>query len=353
MLGAIESLLSAVVADGMAGTRHDSNQELIGQGIANIVTPLFGGFAATGAIARTATNIRNGATSPLAGIVHAVTLITVLLFLAPLASSIPLAALAAILFVVAWNMSEVKHFAHILKNAPTADRVLVITFLLTVFADLVVAVNVGVILAILHFLRRMVETVETQPVNAQALKGELSEHGLSELPPGVLVYEIAGPMFFGAVENFERALLQTHTDPKTLIIRLRRVPFMDITGLQMLEEVIRKLHQRGVRVLLCEATPRVRAKLRNAGVLEVLRDEDYGETFNAALTQAGVGQSAHEPVQDGLGEIARRFTTRAKTTFTTERTDAVLLDADSLLICEPAHANRNTVARRALGALRR
>ena len=290
MLGAIESLLSAVVADGMAGTRHDSNQELIGQGIANIVVPLFGGFAATGAIARTATNIRNGATSPLAGGAHALTLIAVLLFLAPLASSIPLAALAAILFVVAWNMSEVKHFAHILKKAPSADRaILVITFGLTVFADLVVAVNIGVILAILQFLRRMSEAVETQPVHAAQLKGELGELGLSELPQGVIVYEIAGPIFFAAVENFQRVLLQTHTDPKALIIRLRHVPFMDITGLQTLEEVIRELHQRGVRVLLCEANNRVSAKLRNAGILELLEDRECGERFTAALTRAGPG----------------------------------------------------------------
>jgi SulP family sulfate permease len=173
MLGAIEALLSAVVADGMSGTKHDSNQELIGQGLANIVTPFFGGFAATGAIARTATNIRNGATSPLAGIMHAITLIAVLLFLAPLASDIPLAALAAILFVVAWNMSEVKHFSHLLKTAPIADRlILVITFVLTVFADLVVAVNVGMILAILHFLRRMSDAVETLPVDETELHTE-------------------------------------------------------------------------------------------------------------------------------------------------------------------------------------
>ncbi|MGP1665658.1 MAG: SulP family inorganic anion transporter, partial [Rhodanobacter sp.] len=248
------------VADGMSGTRHNSNQELIGQGIANIVTPLFGGFAATGAIARTATNIRNGATSPLAGIVHAAMLVGVLLFLAPLASSIPLAALAAILFVVAWNMSDVKHFSHILSRAPTADRViLVITFLLTVFADLVVAVNVGVILAMLQFLRRMSEVVETQQVDTQVLQTELAQHGVDHLPPGTVVYEIDGPMFFGAVENFERALLQTHTDPKTLIIRLRRVPFIDITGIQMLEEVTGKLRMRGVKVVLCEANERVLA----------------------------------------------------------------------------------------------
>jgi SulP family sulfate permease len=287
MLGAIESLLSAVVADGMAGTRHDSNQELVGQGIANMVAPLFGGFAATGAIARTATNIRNGATSPLAGIVHALTLVAVLLFLAPLASSIPLAALAAILFVVAWNMSEARHFAHILKVAPTADRaILVITFLLTVFADLVVAVNVGVILAILHFLRRMAEVVETQPVDAHELRAELRQQGIEHLPPGVVVYEIAGPMFFGAVENFERALLQTHTDPRSLIIRLRRVPFMDITGIQTLQEVTGKLRERGVKVLLCEANGRVLAKLRKAHVVPGGESDFHAATLAQALQHA-------------------------------------------------------------------
>ena len=282
MLGAIESLLSAVVADGMTGQRHDSNQELIGQGIANIVAPLFAGFAATGAIARTATNIRNGGTGPLAGMVHVATLVAVVLFLAPLASHIPLAALAAILFVVAWSMSEVRHFADILKKAPRADRViLIITFLLTVFADLVVAVNVGMILAILHFLRRMAEVVETKEMDTQALQAELAQHGVERLPPGVMVYEIAGPMFFGAVENFERALLQTHTDPKALIIRLRRVPFMDITGIQTLAAVIGKLRKRGIHVVLCEANARVLGKLRKAGVLS-----ENGTVYTDQLIEA-------------------------------------------------------------------
>ena len=163
MLGAIESLLSAVVADGMAGTRHNSNQELIGQGIANILAPLFGGFAATGAIARTATNVRNGANSPLAGIMHALTLVLIILLLAPLAAAIPLCTLAAILFVVAWNMSEAKHFLHMVKHAPTADvAILLITFTLTVFTDLVVAVNIGVLLAMLTFLGKMAASVEVR-----------------------------------------------------------------------------------------------------------------------------------------------------------------------------------------------
>ncbi len=287
MLGAIESLLSAVVADGMTGSKHDSNQELIGQGIANIVTPLFGGFAATGAIARTATNVRNGATSPLAGLVHAATLVAVLVVLAPLAAGIPLAALAAILFVVAWNMSDLRRFGHILKAAPTADRViLVVTFGLTVFADLVVAVNVGVILAILQFLRRTAESVETRPVPARALKSELAQLGLAEPPPGLLVYEIDGPMFFGAVEHFERALLQTHTDPQTLIVRLGGVPFMDITGIQTLGEVLGALQRRGVRVILCEANARVLGKLKQAGVIAALGRDGYSETLASALLQA-------------------------------------------------------------------
>lgn len=284
MLGAIESLLSATVADGMTGHKHDPNQELIGQGLANIATPLFGGFAATGAIARTATNIRNGGTSPLSGIVHTLTLVAVLLFLAPLASHIPLASLAAILFVVAYNMSEAKHFAHIVARAPRADVViLLVTFALTVFADLVVAVSIGVILAFMQFLRRMADTVEVQSLDAEDLKADLQALGIAALPRDVLVYEIDGPFFFGAVENFESALKQTRTDPRTLIIRLHRVPFIDSTGLQSMEEVIDKLRKRGVRVLLCEANERVRAKLWKYGVLDALGTDGYAEKLSAHL----------------------------------------------------------------------
>lgn len=289
MLGAIESLLSAVVADGMAGTRHDSNQELVGQGIANIITPLFGGFAATGAIARTATNIRNGGTSPLAGIFHALTLLLIILFLAPLAASIPLAALAAILFMVAWNMSEVKHFVHMLTHAPRADvAILLITFVLTVFADLVVAVNIGVILATLHFLRRMSMSVEVQSQDERQIGVELIQQGLIKLPEGVLVYAIEGPFFFGAVENFERVLAQTHTDPKVVLIRLLRVPFVDMTGLQALEEAIGELQRRGVQVLLCEANPLVLGKLQRAGVIKTLGAENYCADLAGAVARADV-----------------------------------------------------------------
>jgi sulfate permease, SulP family len=285
MLGAIESLLSAVVADGMTGTRHDSNQELIGQGIANIAAPLLGGFAATGAIARTATNIRNGGSSPLSGMVHAATLVLIVLFLAPLAVDVPLAALAAILFVVAWNMSEVRHFVKIVKRAPPADvTILLVTFGLTVFADLVVAVNIGVILATLHFLRRMASSVEVRQATAQELDQEFSNYGpMPLLPPGVLVYTVEGPFFFGAVENFERALAGTHTDPRVLIIRLRWVPFIDITGIQTLEEVIQDLHRRGVRVMLTGANERVLNKLKKAGVIDLVGRDNSFQDFREAL----------------------------------------------------------------------
>jgi SulP family sulfate permease len=284
MLGAIESLLSAVVADGMTGDRHDSDQELIGQGIANLLAPLFGGFAATGAIARTATNVRNGGTGPIAGIVHALTLIAVLVLLAPLASSIPLAALAAILVVVAWNMSDSKHFAHIVRTAPVADKViLLVTFLLTVFADLVVAVNVGVLLAILQFLRRMAEAAQTNQLDDKAMLVDLREIGLSRLPTDVLVYDIAGPMFFGAVEAFEGALLHTNSSPGVLIIRMRHVPFIDATGLQTFAHVVQSLMRRGVSVVIAEANPRIVQKLRNAGILKMILEENCVQDFQQAL----------------------------------------------------------------------
>lgn len=284
MLGAIESLLSAVVADGMAGTRHDSNQELIGQGIANLATPLFGGFAATGAIARTATNIRNGGSSPLAGITHAVVLVLIILFLAPLAANIPLCALAAILFVVAYNMSELHHFKRMVQRAPRADvAILLCTFVLTVFSDLVIAVNIGVILAMLHFLRRMASSVEVQQVVGEDLENELRGKGRGHLPAGVLIYTIEGPLFFGAAETFERALAQTHSDPRLLIIRLKHVPFMDITGLQTLEEVIGQLHKRGIVVKLCEANLKVHAKLERVGILHAIGAQNYHRDLSSAL----------------------------------------------------------------------
>lgn len=284
MLGAIESLLSAVVADGMAGTKHHSNQELVGQGIANILAPLFGGIAATGAIARTATNIRNGGNSPLAGIIHAITLIIILVVLAPLASNIPLAALAAILFVVAWNMSDVRRFINMVKRAPRADVViLLITFLLTVFADLVIAVNIGVILATLYFLKRMAASVEVSPSSAREINAELSRQGEKSLPDSALVFALEGPFFFGAVENFERALAGTNTDAKYLIIRLKWVPFIDMTGIQALEDVIGALHSRNVVVMFSGANKRVDRELKKSGIIRLIGEEHYFAHFEQAL----------------------------------------------------------------------
>ena len=299
MLGAIESLLSAVVADGMAGTRHDSNQELIGQGIANVISPLFGGIAATGAIARTATNFRNGGNSPLAGVIHSITLLLILLLLAPLATRIPLCALAAILFVVAWNMSEVKHFLRMTRTAPRADVIiLLITFSLTILVDLVVAVNIGVILALLQFLRRMSTSVEIVPLSEERLIAEL-KLDRTTLPKNLLVYSIEGPLFFGAVDTLERTLGQTHSDPRTLLIRLGRVPFMDITGIQALAEAIDNFEHRSVRILLCEANPRVLLKLENAGIVDNnhLHGRYYQDISNAL--QACAEQASGSPAKPG------------------------------------------------------
>jgi SulP family sulfate permease len=287
LLGAIESLLSAVVADGMAGTRHDSNQELIGQGIANIVAPLFGGFAATGAIARTATNIRNGATSPLAGMVHSVFLILVILLLAPLASAIPLCCLSAILFVVAWNMSELPHVVRLLRGAPKVDvGILLLTFFLTVFVDLVVAVNVGVILAALFFMRRMADSVVVeQHIEVLPDSGTPGSPAL-RADDGVIIYSIDGPVFFGAAEKLERTLAHIQRPATTLVLRMGNVPFVDATGIFAIEEIINDFRRHGAHVLLVEVRPNVRYKLERGGVIAHLGQENMMATLEQALLRA-------------------------------------------------------------------
>jgi SulP family sulfate permease len=288
LLGSIESLLSAVVADGMAGTKHNSNQELIGQGIANIVAPMFGGFASTGAIARTATNIRNGATSPLAGLVHSGFLILVILLLSPLASAVPLCCLSAILFVVAWNMSEVSHVVRLIRGSPATDvAVLLITFSLTVFVDLVVAVNVGVILAALMFMRRMSLAVDVKP----DIEGSLDSTGQDRLPAGglppeVVVYSIEGPLFFGAAEKFARTLAHIQRPATTLILRMSHVPFVDATGISAIEEIITDFLKQGAAVLLSEVRPNVLHKLKRAGVIRHLGSDNATETLALAIERA-------------------------------------------------------------------
>jgi sulfate permease, SulP family len=274
LLGAIESLLSAVVADGMTGTKHDSNQELVGQGIANIFSPLFGGFASTGAIARTATNIRNGGTSPLAGLVHVATLLIIILILAPLASNIPLCALSAILFVVAYNMSEVHRFAHMVRTAPKSDTaVLSITFLLTVFGDLVIAVNIGVLLACLLFMKRMSESII---IEEQAQVEIIAETGDKDfkLPVNTVTFSMEGPFFFGAAQHLERALESAQKHADMLILRLGKVPFIDATGIQSLRDLSESCKRHQTRLVISEARPNVIKKLKASGLIGQLGKEN-------------------------------------------------------------------------------
>jgi len=286
LLGAIESLLSAVVADGMTGTRHDSNQELIGQGLANIAAPLFGGFAATGAVARTVTNIRNGATSPLAGVVHSVVLILVILLLAPLASAIPLCCLSAVLFVVAWNMSELPHVVRLVRTAPLTDvAVLMLTFLLTVFVDLVVAVNVGVIVAALLFMRRMADSVNVEMQLDPTDDGDPVE-AARHIANGVLVYSIEGPLFFGAAEKLERTLAHIQRPAKTLVLRMGNVPFLDATGIIAIEHMVADFQRHGAIVLLSELKPNVRRKLQRGGIIAQVGEARVVDTLARALELA-------------------------------------------------------------------
>jgi SulP family sulfate permease len=267
LLGAIESLLSATVADGMMGTKHDPNQELVGQGLANMGAALFGGFAATGAIARTATSIRHGGDSPLAGITHAATIVLVLLVLAPLAIYVPLTALAAVLFVVAFNMSQASRVLRVVRRAPRSDvAIMLVTLGLCVFADISIAVEVGVILALLNFFRRMTAAVEVRSLSKDEVASRLTDERDEALPAGVLVYSVEGPFFFGAVDEFESALLHTDTDPAAIVLKLLNVPFIDLTGLVALRDAVEVLDKRGVAVVLCCASEDVAARIGKAGI---------------------------------------------------------------------------------------
>ena len=285
MLGAIESLLSAVVADGMSGTKHESNTELFGQGLANIFAPLFGGIASTGAIARTATNIRQGGNSPVAGIVHAITLGAILLFLAPYAVYIPLASMAAILFVVAYNMSDVPRFIRMLILAPRPDQIiLLLTFFLTIFTDLVVAVNVGVVLAVLQFMSKMVNTIDVHEASSAELSAQI-RHEIT-IHPEIMVYTVEGPLFFGAISAFDRALNSIHKDPKYLIIRFVKVPFVDLTGLRILRGIIEELQKRGIEVLLSDVSYDIRREMYKSDFLDILGRHHMYRQFESALHKA-------------------------------------------------------------------
>lgn len=245
MLGAIESLLSAVVSDGMTGLRHDPDAELIGQGVGNIVAPFFGGFAATGAIARTATNIRCGARSPVASISHALFILAAVMLVAPLLGYLPMASMAALLLVVAWNMSELKHFVHVLRTGPRGDvLVLLACFLLTVIFDMVVSVSVGVVLAAILFMRRMADVSSVNLVAASSEKAEI------HLPPTAIVYQIGGPLFFGAAQKAMSSLRTIQRGIQTVILDLTSVPIIDATGLVNLESSIERLRKSGIYIII-------------------------------------------------------------------------------------------------------
>lgn len=264
MLGAIESLLSAVVADGMTGQTHDPDAELLAQGTGNIVAPFFGGFAATGAIARTATNVRSGGKTPLSAVFHALFVLAAVLAVAPLLGYLPMAALAALLLLVAWNMSEVKHFVHVVRVAPQSDVLVLLTcFTLTVVFDMVVAVTAGIVLAALLFMRRMAEVTGARLVE--------EHHRLdAPLPPGVVLYEIAGPLFFGAAQKAMSALGTVGNGHKVVLLDLRGVPAMDATGLVNLESTLERLQGAGIYVILGGVQPQPGRVLEKAG----WQDED-------------------------------------------------------------------------------
>ena len=290
MLGAIESLLSAAVADGVIGDRHDSNQELIAQGVANMVTPLIGGIPATGAIARTMTNINNGGRTPVAGIVHAVVLALIYLFLMPLVQFIPMACLAGILVVVSYNMSEWRSFKAILKNPKSDIIVLLVTFFLTVIFDLTIAIEVGVLIACLLCMKRMAETT-----NVSVLSDEIDPNADSDvqgnldhltIPEGVKVYEINGPYFFGIGNKFEEMMGDMGGRAKVRIIRMRKVPFIDSTGVHNLQNMCKMCSQMGVKVVLSGVTPQVMKVIVDAGMDDVVGKENICSHINIALKRA-------------------------------------------------------------------
>lgn len=261
LLGAIESLLSAVVADGMIGGRHRSNMELVAQGGGNMLSALFGGIPATGAIARTATNVKNSGRTPVAGIVHALTLLVIMLVAAPLAGHIPLACLAGILAVVAYNMSEWRTFVSALKGDRYDAAVLLATFFITVVFDLVLAIEVGMVLAAFLFMKRMGDITDLRPVMVDGNEA-LIEDEVARIPPDVRVFEVSGPLFFGAAQKFQDVLAEINDRQRMLVLRLRNVPLIDGTGMHRLGHIVHELERRKKRVLLADVDPRVAVELR-------------------------------------------------------------------------------------------
>ncbi|MBQ6379954.1 MAG: sulfate permease [Prevotella sp.] len=293
ILGAIESLLSATVADGVIGDRHDSNTELIAQGVANLASPIFGGIPATGAIARTMTNINNGGRTPVAGIVHAAVLLLIFLFLMPLAQYIPMACLAGVLVIVSYNMSGWRSFLSIMKNPKSDVIVLWVTFLLTVVFDLTIAIEVGLLCACLLFMRRMAETTDVKVISDEINPAEEdSDFQLGNLehltiPEGVEVYEINGPYFFGAGNRFEEIMgALHHKRPRVRIIRMRKVPFVDSTGIHNLTNLCLMSQKEGIQIVLSGVNPKVQAVLHKAGFDTMLGEENICSHINFALERA-------------------------------------------------------------------
>ena len=290
VLGAIESLLSATVADGVVGGKHNSNQELIGQGIANLCTPIFGGIPATGAIARTMTNINNGGKTPVAGIIHAVVLLLIFLFLMPLAQYIPMACLAGVLVIVSYNMSGWRTFRELLRNPKSDVTVLLITFFLTVIFDLTVAIEVGLVIACLLFMRRAAESTQISVITDEIdpnteLDIQLHEEHLI-IPDGVEVYEINGPYFFGIANRFEDLMASFGDRPMVRIIRMRRVPFIDSTGIHNLTNLCKMSHKEHIRIVLSGVTPNVYQALEKAAFGDVIDKEYICSNINEALEKA-------------------------------------------------------------------
>ena len=287
---AIESLLSATVADGVIGDRHDSNTELIAQGAANIIAPLFGGIPATGAIARTMTNINNGGKTPIAGIIHAVVLLLILLFLMPLAQYIPMACLAGVLVIVSYNMSGWRVFRALLKNPKSDVTVLLITFFLTVIFDLTVAIEVGLVIACVLFMKRVMETTEISVITDEIDPNKESDITVHEenlmIPKGIEVYEINGPYFFGIATKFEETMTQLGDRPKVRIIRMRKVPFIDSTGIHNLTALCEMSQKEKTTIILSGVNDNVHNVLEKAGFYELLGKENICPNINVALDRA-------------------------------------------------------------------
>jgi SulP family sulfate permease len=292
LLAAIEALLSAVVADGMISGKHRSNMELVAQGAANILTPLFGGMPATGAIARTATNVKNGGRTPVAGIIHAVVLLLIMLIFGKWATMIPIATLAGLLMVVAYNMSEWHTFVQQIRGRRSDAIVLLTTFLLTVIIDITVAIQVGVVIAAVMFLRGMTSTASVTAINKEMANDEgiddWTTFSLVPIPDGVKVFEISGPMFFGAAYKFREALAVTDKPPKIVVIRMRNVPLVDATGIQTLEDVLKTFRRHGTMLVLSGVSDEVLKSLTRSGLTERIGEQNILPTFDDALLRVRV-----------------------------------------------------------------